>query len=310
VTGTEKDITIEQCKYGEQLRTDMAKTKPAGRANPGSNGRVRVRDTQAALGHLPSFPDGQANPDSAALLTAPPEMESLTTSWVPDFDDVVFIEVPRAQVLERLGCPSHVEPSSRLRQQINRAITCLWDQAQPRIAHRSYPMSVENGFVRVGSGITLKSARLAQSLASCHTLHVFLATLGRRMDQFIDRTMRRRPDFGVVADAVASVGAEAMVDQFTQDLSDSLPPDQALSLPFSPGYCDWPVDEQRKMFSLLPERPAGTTLSADLMMSPRKSVSGVLGEGSETEVAETRNPCAACARTDCPHRRCPYRRER
>jgi hypothetical protein len=170
-------------------------------------------------------------------------------------------------------------------------------------------MTVEDKLVRVDCGTTLNSAKLAQSLRPCHTLHVFLVTLGRRVDRFIDRTMRRRPGFGVVVDAAASVAAETMVDRLKQDLSDSLPPGKALSLPFSPGHCDWPVDDQRKIFSLLPERPAGAVLSADSMMSPRKSVSGILGEGTKTELAETRNPCAACARTDCSHRRCPYRRE-
>lgn len=231
----------------------------------------------------------------------------MTATLAPRVEDVAF-EAPRARVLARLGCPPDVEPSSRLRRQIDKAIAWLQEHAEPRVEHRSYAMTVEDGLVRVDCGTTLNSAKLARSLKACHTLHVFLATLGRRVDEFIDRTMQRRPDVGVVVDAVASVAAETMVDQVTQDLSENLPPGEALSLPFSPGYCDWAVDEQRKIFSLLPDCPAGTVLSEDAMMSPRKSVSGILGAGSEEEMADTLNPCASCARNDCGHRRSPYRR--
>jgi hypothetical protein len=220
----------------------------------------------------------------------------------------VALEVPRSQILERLDCPPFSEPSGRVIRQIEKAITWLRDHAEPRVEHRSYAMAVEGGLVRIETGTTLKSRKLAQSLGWCETIHVFLTTLGRKVDHVIDRTMRRRPAFGVVVDAVASVAADAMVDQFAEDLSERLPPGESLSLPFSPGHCDWAVEEQRKIFSLLPERPAGTVLSEDLMMTPRKSVSGVLGEGPETELSEVAIPCATCARANCSHRRCPYRR--
>jgi hypothetical protein len=173
----------------------------------------------------------------------------------------------------------------------------------------SHTLTVKNKHVQVGPEIVLNSSKLARSLKVCHTVHVFLATLGSKVDQFIDRTMCHRPAFGVVVDAVASVATESMVDLLAEGLSKRLQPGEALSMPFSPGHCDWPIEEQRKIFSLLPECPAGTTLSADSMMSPRKSVSGILGEGLESEVEATGNPCAACPRADCSHRRSPYERK-
>lgn len=49
---------------------------------------------------------------------------------------------------------------------------------------------------------------------------------------------------------------------------------------FSPGYCDWNITDQTKLFSLLPENFCGVKLSKSLLMSPIKSVSGIIGIGN------------------------------
>jgi hypothetical protein len=48
---------------------------------------------------------------------------------------------------------------------------------------------------------------------------------------------------------------------------------------FSPGYCDWNVSEQHKLFNLLPESFCGIHLSESSLMNPIKSVSGIIGIG-------------------------------
>lgn len=49
--------------------------------------------------------------------------------------------------------------------------------------------------------------------------------------------------------------------------------------PFSPGYCNWSVAEQHKLFSLLPSHVCGIKLSDSALMHPIKSVSGITGIG-------------------------------
>ncbi|MBW6534784.1 MAG: hypothetical protein K0B11_07225 [Mariniphaga sp.] len=49
--------------------------------------------------------------------------------------------------------------------------------------------------------------------------------------------------------------------------------------PFSPGYCNWSVAEQHKLFSLLPSQICGIKLSDSALMHPIKSVSGITGIG-------------------------------
>jgi len=48
---------------------------------------------------------------------------------------------------------------------------------------------------------------------------------------------------------------------------------------FSPGYCEWSVAEQQKLFSLIPPGFCGISLSGSSLMNPIKSVSGIIGIG-------------------------------
>jgi len=50
---------------------------------------------------------------------------------------------------------------------------------------------------------------------------------------------------------------------------------------FSPGYCSWDVAEQHKLFSFFPTNFCGITLSDSSLMKPVKSVSGIIGIGSD-----------------------------
>ena len=71
----------------------------------------------------------------------------------------------------------------------------------------------------------------------------------------------------------------------------------AISNRCSPGYCGWDVSEQGKLFSLLPQGFCGVTLTASLLMTPIKSVSGIIGYGQGTR--KTERPCIQCHQNDC-----------
>jgi len=74
--------------------------------------------------------------------------------------------------------------------------------------------------------------------------------------------------------------------------------------PLSPGMEGWPVNEgQPEIFGLLDLSRIGIQLNPSGMMSPLKSLTMVIGIGSE--VTKTRSPCDFCQVRD----RCQYRSE-
>ncbi len=51
-------------------------------------------------------------------------------------------------------------------------------------------------------------------------------------------------------------------------------------LPYSPGYCGWHITAQKRLFAFLAPEEIGIRLSSSCLMSPIKSVSGVLVAGA------------------------------
>jgi len=66
---------------------------------------------------------------------------------------------------------------------------------------------------------------------------------------------------------------------------------------------DWPLEEQKPLFSLLGdvERAVGVTLNDSLLMIPRKSLSGIY---FPTEIPFT--ACQLCPKESCPSRKARY----
>jgi cobalamin-dependent methionine synthase I len=134
---------------------------------------------------------------------------------------------------------------------------------------------------------------------------VFLGTLGEDVDRNISRLMAaKKISDSYILDAMASVAAESMVERFYQRLKDRYEANEkSVTLRFSPGYCDWPLREQKKIFKFLPNDTIGVNLSKNLFMSPRKSVSGIVGVCPSNLPAFAENPCLVCTKYDCPYRR-------
>jgi hypothetical protein len=72
-----------------------------------------------------------------------------------------------------------------------------------------------------------------------------------------------------------------------------------------PGQLDWPIEQQRELFSLLGDvkDTIGVTLTENAMMVPRKSISGIIFPTEETFIS-----CQLCKRNKCPSRQAPFDR--
>lgn len=228
----------------------------------------------------------------------------LATGWLASDEqrNCLEREILRRRVLSNFGIEPGQKVSPRLDRQIDQATDIVLDQAAPDFLYRAYPMAVSQGSVRVGEDTVFESGALTLGLGWCERAVVYVATLGPDVDDAIDQAMNDRPDFGVVVDTVASEAAEFVVDEVEQAITRRLPSRQAISLPFSPGYCDWPVKDQDKLFSLLPDDPVGVTLLPTSLMTPRKSIAGLVGVGQASMLKDDCNPCKSCTKK-CGHRR-------
>jgi hypothetical protein len=142
-------------------------------------------------------------------------------------------------------------------------------------------------------------------LRGSEALAVFVATIGPRLEENARALLAGGKLLeGWVLDAVGSLAAEAVADVAQREVQ-VLAAAQGWKATnrFSPGYCTWETAGQHALFSLLPAQPAGVTLNDSALMTPLKSVSGVVGIGPAVEYRAYR--CEVCTMTGCPARRGP-----
>ncbi len=114
--------------------------------------------------------------------------------------------------------------------------------------------------------------------------------------------------YSFVLDLLGSVVAEKTVERIADHLvREAGLPFGTISESFSPGYCNWDVAEQQLLFSLLPAGFCGISLSPSSLMSPVKSVSGIIGAGPSMK--RSGYHCRFCKDRTCIYRKLRNREE-
>ncbi|MCP4146820.1 MAG: hypothetical protein GY757_03625, partial [bacterium] len=101
---------------------------------------------------------------------------------------------------------------------------------------------------------------------------------------------------------LASLEAEKLFLDRLKERGDWAPSLRVLN--YSPGYCGWHISGQRKLFDWLNPEAIGIRLNESYLMSPLKSISGVLtaGEASIHRFDNTFPFCAQCRTFSCRER--------
>jgi Vitamin B12 dependent methionine synthase, activation domain len=138
-------------------------------------------------------------------------------------------------------------------------------------------------------------------------LVLFALTVGSEIVNTINDLFKKN-DFapGAMLDSVASMAADKSVEvlenYLINDLSEkNLTKNSSIVLGYSPGYCGWDLSGQKKLFQHLNPGEIGITINESFLMSPLKSVSGVLVHGDkEIHVFESSFAfCSYCKNQTC-----------
>ncbi|MGE5314447.1 MAG: vitamin B12 dependent-methionine synthase activation domain-containing protein [Acidobacteriota bacterium] len=140
---------------------------------------------------------------------------------------------------------------------------------------------------------------IAKRLRHSTSIAIFAATIGTEVET-ISRRLMEEGDMmgGFVYDTIGSVYAEAAADRIERAIEEAAQAgNEKITNRYSPGYCDWTVAEQHKLFSLLPAGFCGIRLTPSALMLPVKSVSGIIGVGAL--VKREQYQCSICDMHDC-----------
>jgi hypothetical protein len=156
-------------------------------------------------------------------------------------------------------------------------------------------ITVENETFKTGRMITsfLKGAEYAA---------FFTCTAGYEVEKW-SKKYQAEGDFvmSYVIDATGSLLVEGAMDVVYNNLKlITTSNNMLITNRYSPGYCEWKVFDQQKLFSFFPKNFCNVSLSESSLMSPVKSVSGIIGIGKS--VKHLGYICDTCKSKDCVYR--------
>ena len=212
----------------------------------------------------------------------------------------------RDVVLGRQGIPEGHPVSERVERVAQVAISLYETLAQPKGILSEISLD-EFREVFEGEGQNTLPAPLPSIAERAQCLALFAATVGAPVSERIRELFEENdPATALMLDGIASERAETAATLLARAFGESLVERGSLTselgvLPYSPGYCGWHITGQRRLFaSLKPER-IGLSLSESCLMSPLKSVSGVLVAG-EPNIHDFENDfdfCFDCVTWEC-----------
>lgn len=216
------------------------------------------------------------------------------------------ISIDKQQVLSSIGYCDDYEPSARILSLVNDYIENCHNLIESSYSYTIRDIeSVQKNRVSIGDSIILESKVIARLLERCEKIVIFTLTIGNHLEEMVAYLAENGLVLqATVLDAIGSDAAEQLavfVEERIRNIASSL--GLSISRRFSPGYCDWDVDQQKMIFRALTGNSAGVRLTKEYLMLPRKSISGIIGIGTHSSNIENYNPCETCLKQDCPGRR-------
>jgi hypothetical protein len=216
--------------------------------------------------------------------------------------------VPEArEVLGAQGLPEEDALAPRLRRLLVEALAACATLVEPRAVCEE--LKAERfADVLAPLGVPADDLVVGRVYPLAEGLALFVATLGEtlpaRIRQLFDEDALAE---AWMLDAVASAAADLLADRLAERYRQALVArglDDPRVLPYSPGYCGWPTRGQRPLFDALRPEEVGVILNDSCLMSPIKTVSGVLvaGPGEAHKFRPNFPFCDDCKTHECGRR--------
>lgn len=190
---------------------------------------------------------------------------------------------------------------------------CLEAQllAQPRSIWEKYDYDPVQQIIHSPTPCQLLGKQIGKHLSDCHQVIVLASTIGEDIEQAVTKHFTEgKYAYSTLLDAAATTAIEQVADSLEKYLQQQLHR-QGLEMKwrYSPGYGDWPIEQQPEILKLSNAPAIGIGLTESLMLMPRKSITAVIGlfsrEKCQAEKTCTDNKvhdCSKCEKKDCPFR--------
>jgi len=193
------------------------------------------------------------------------------------------LTVPEKAIVRRLGYPAgEGRIDAGIRNMLDREI------------HKACEMITTSGIVRFlqvkensGESVSFQNAdfiiqsrQVSKMLKESDPVILFIVTIGKEIEDEISRLQQEDEiTEGFILDAVGSEMADAAADKMHHEILKKIAGANGFTMTprYSPGYGDWPVTVQKDILKICSGERIGISVNESSLMSPRKSVSAVMG---------------------------------
>lgn len=183
--------------------------------------------------------------------------------------------------------------------------------AAPRGIWQVYDYDCQTQEIQADPPCIIQGEKIGRHLAGCDKVILLSATVGEDIEETVTS---RFAEGEYTASVLLDAAATTAVEQIADGMEKAIKPKAAakgygMRWRFSPGYGDWPIEQQPELIRLSHASEIGVSLSSSMMLIPRKSITAIIGlykeDKSNPSSAHTPHTkgCAACNRTDCPARK-------
>jgi hypothetical protein len=220
--------------------------------------------------------------------------------------EAIKLAPTRDTVLRTQGIPDGHQVSDQVEGLVEKAISLYESLTHPKGIIADITLS-DFEEVLNGEGRNDLPAPLQGIVKEADGLALFAATVGDPVSAKIQELFKENdPATACMLDGIASDRAETAANLLADAFLDSLlqkgeVDSEVRVLPYSPGYCGWHITGQQELFAFLNPERIDISLNASCLMSPIKSVSGVLVAG-HPEIHDFENDfdfCLDCATWEC-----------
>lgn len=218
------------------------------------------------------------------------------------------VTIDKKQICRRLGYWNSDEPRASISASIEETIEEANRLIEPSCTYQIMDVQhIRRPKVTLvnGSKMTVTSDVLSWVLYPCEQAAIFVCSIGSRVEEQVSKlTDEGLMVKAMILDSVGSEAVEQLANRFQEEVQLLANRAEAeITNRYSPGYCDWDIEQQKLVFNNLDAGHAGVSLSKDCLMTPQKSISGIIGIGWGERRRLRASPCRFCTNQDCKNRR-------
>lgn len=174
----------------------------------------------------------------------------------------------------------------------------LEESSVPRSVTKEVSVNVTDDMVMLGD-TGIKSTGLARNLKCCTKAVLVAVTIGPACDRLVKRAQIKSNLEAAIYQALGAAAVEDYIDSVNDEIKERYKAQGLYCRPrFSPGYGDLSLEHQKDWFRMLDiTRNTGITLLDSLLMVPTKSVTAVIGLGTD-KTGSFKHDCSNCNISD------------